>query len=228
MRSSSKNITLAIKESDGMAAVGERVSATPGVLLRLREQLEFMQKGKNILEMKRDHLAAEVNKLLRDLSSSREEAEKSLTEAYDYLKISYSKLGYSGFSSVASSVGLVDARTSVRTIIGVEVPKLIWPETVSEQQGSFENLLDPTARQAAEKLLLSLGKWLKLAEVEASIERISVELMMTNRKVNALQNIVIPNLTQLITRIEEQLEEEDLEDFFKAKKMKSIIRGKRR
>jgi V/A-type H+-transporting ATPase subunit D len=228
MRSSSKNITLAIKESDGMAAFGERVSATPGILLRLREQLEFIQKAKNILEMKRDHLAAEVNKLLRDLSSSREEAEKSLTEAYDYLKISYSKLGHSGFSSVASSVGLVDVRTSVRTIIGVEVPKLIWPETVSEQQGSLENLLEPTARQAAEKLLLSLGKWLKLAEVEASVERISVELMMTNRKVNALQNIVIPNLTQLITRIEEQLEEEDLEDFFKAKKMKSIIRGKRR
>ena len=143
MRSSSKNITLAIKESDGMAAVGERVSATPGILLKLREQLEFIQKGKNILGMKRDHLAAEVNKLLRDLSSSREEAEKSLTEAYDYLKISYSKLGYSGFSSVASAVGLVDVRTSVRTIIGVEVPKLIWPETVSEQQGSFENLLEP-------------------------------------------------------------------------------------
>jgi len=228
MRSSTENITLAIKVSDVMAAVGERVSATPGILLRLREQLEFIQKAKNILEMKRDHLASEVNKLLRDLSSSREEAERSLSEAYDYLKISYSKLGYSGLSSVASSVGLVEIGASVRTIIGVEVPKLTWLETTSEQQNAFENLIEPTTQQAAEKLLLSLGKWLKLAEVEASVERISVELMMTNRKVNALQNIVIPNLTQLITRIEEQLEEEDLEDFFKAKKMKSIIRGKRR
>lgn len=211
-----------------LAAVGERVSATPGILLKLREQLEFLQKGKNILEMKRDHLASEVNKLLRDLSSSRVEAEKSLMEAYDYLKISYSKLGYSGLSSVASSVGSVDVGASARTIIGVEVPKLIWREITSEQQAGFENLLEPTAQQAADKLLLSLGKWLKLAEVEASVERISVELMMTNRKVNALQNIVIPNLAQLITRIEEQLEEEDLEDFFKAKRMKSIIRGKRR
>jgi vacuolar-type H+-ATPase subunit D/Vma8 len=104
---------------------------------------------------------------------------------------------------------------------------IAWPDAVSESQPALENLPEPTAQQAAEKLLLSLNKCFKLAELEASIERISTELMITNRKVNALQNIVIPSIAQLIVRIEEQLEEENLEDFFNAKKTRSIIRGKR-
>jgi V/A-type H+-transporting ATPase subunit D len=227
MRSSSENIILTIKESDGLAAVWGNVTATPGILLKLKEQLDFIQRCKNILEMKRDHLGLEVNGLLRDLSSNIEEANRSLTEAYDFLKISYSKLGYSGLSSVASSIGLVEVGTSVQTTVGVEVPRIAWPDDMSETP-AFENLPEPSAQQAAEKLLLSLNKWLKLAELEARIERMSEELMMTNRKVNALQNIVIPNLTQLIVRIEDQLEEENLEDFFNAKKTRSIIRRNRR
>ena len=164
---------------------------------------------------------------MQDLSPKREEAERSLTESYDHLKIAYSKLGYSGLSSAASSVEAAKVSTSVRTIMGVEVPVINWSENASELSRAFENVPEPVAHQTAEKLRISLGKWLKLAEVEATVERIAVELMMTNRKVNALQNIVIPNITQLISSIEDQLEEETLEEFFKAKKMRTTIRGER-
>lgn len=210
-----------------MAATSDRVSATSGVLLRLRKQLEFIQNGKDILEMKRDHLAAEINKYLQTLSTIREETEKSLADAYEYLKIAYSKLGYSGLSSSASSVSPLDFKTSMRSVMGVEIP-VITDFSGESGTADFTNVPEPTAQQAAEKLRLSLEKLLKMAEVEVSVERIATELMMTNRKVNSLENTVIPRITRLITDIEEQLEEEDLEEFFKAKKMRSTIRSKGR
>jgi V/A-type H+-transporting ATPase subunit D len=208
-----------------MAAAGYFVSATPGTLLNLRKQLEFIQKGKDILEMKRDRLMAEVNRFLQALHSEMEEGEKLLADAYDHLKIAYSKLGYSGLASAASSVGMLDFKTSVRSDMGVAIP--VIADLRSESETGFTDILEPTAQQAAEKLRLYIEKLLKIAEIEVSVERVATELMMTNRRVNALQNTLIPNITGLIADIEDKLEEEDLEESFKAKKMRSTARSKR-
>jgi V/A-type H+-transporting ATPase subunit D len=208
-----------------MAAAGYFVSATPGTLVNLRKQLKLIQKGKDILEMKRDRLMAEVNRLLQALHLKMEEGEKLLTDAYDHLKIAYSKLGYSGLASAASSVGMLDFRTSVRSDMGVAVP--VIADLRSESETGFTDILEPTAQQASEKLRLYIEKLLEITEMEASVERIATELMMTNRRVNALQNTAIPNITRLIADIEDKLEEEDLEESFKAKKMKSTVWGER-
>jgi vacuolar-type H+-ATPase subunit D/Vma8 len=49
--------------------------------------------------------------------------------------------------------------------------------------------------------------------------------MMTNRKVNALERVLIPQTIELIRYIDGRLEEEALEEFFRAKRVKAVIRG---
>jgi len=77
-----------------------RVAVTRGVLLRLREQIDFTERGKELLEMKRDNLAAETNKLMVKVAT-RKEFEQKLMKAYETLRTAYMSLGYSELQSQA-------------------------------------------------------------------------------------------------------------------------------
>jgi len=196
-----------------------RAAVTRGVLLRLREQIEFTRRGKELLKMKRDNLAAETNRLLAKVVA-RHEFEQRLMNTYETLKTAYITLGYSGLRSEASTVGLLEVKTRPRSVMGVLVP-----EIVPGKRPAITSITDASAYAAAEKLTTLMEELLDIAEAEGRIESIAHELMMTNRKVNALERILIPKLQELIRYIEGRLEEETLEEFFRAKRVKAVIRG---
>lgn len=196
-----------------------RVAVTRGVLLRLREQLDFTKRGKELLEMKRDNLAAETNRLL-DKIKVRHEFEQRLMEAYDSLRAAYVTLGYSRLQSQAFTVKPLEAKVRLRSVMGVLVP-----EIVQGQKPAINSITDPSAYAAAEQLTSSMGELLSIAEAEARIESIAQELMLTNRKVNALERVILPNIIETLRYIEGRLEEETLEEFFRAKRVKALIRG---
>jgi V/A-type H+-transporting ATPase subunit D len=196
-----------------------RAAVTRGVLLRLREQLEFTKRGKDLLKMKRDNLAAETNRLL-DKVKARHEFEKRVMEAYNALKTAYMTLGYSKLQSEALTVTPLEAKIRVRSVMGVLVP-----EIVKGKQPAISSVTDPSAYAAAEQLTASMEELLIIAEAEARIETIAQELMLTNRKVNALERVIIPNMQETLRYIEGRLEEETLEEFFRAKRVKAVIRG---
>ena len=68
-----------------MTFVGGRVPSTRGALIRPRDTLNFIKKGKEVLKMKRDQLAGELNKLLSELTL-RNEIEAELMEIYEDAK----------------------------------------------------------------------------------------------------------------------------------------------
>lgn len=196
-----------------------RVAVTRGVLLRLREQLEFTKRGKELLEMKRDNLAAETNRLLAKINA-RHEFEQRLMETYSALRTAYMTLGYSRLQSQASTVTALEAKVRLRSVMGVLVP-----EIVRGKESTINSVIDPSAYAAAQQMTESLRKLLTIAEAEARIESIAQELMLTNRKVNALERVILPGLMETLRYIEGRLEEETLEEFFRAKRVKAIIRG---
>jgi len=197
-----------------------RVAVTRGVLLRLREQLDFTKRGKELLEMKRDNLAAETNRLLAKITA-RHEFERRLMEAYEALRTAYMTLGYSRFESQAFTVTPVEAKVRLRSVMGVLVP-----EIVQGKKPTIGSVIDSSAYTAAQRLTELMGELLSISEAEARIESIAQELMLTNRKVNALDRVILPKIQETLRYIEGRLEEETLEEFFRAKRVKAIIRGK--
>ncbi|MGQ9718866.1 MAG: V-type ATP synthase subunit D [Nitrososphaerales archaeon] len=198
-----------------------RVAATKGVLLRLREQLQFIEKGREILKMKRERLAGEVNSLLAEVRV-RGELEKEIMGAYDSLKKAYSMLGYQNFQSIALTVGQTDVSGLTYSVMGVIVPELRI-----ERDADISNIPSGVAYEASEKLSPLLMKIIKLGESEAKIERLVDEFMSTNRKVNALEQIVIPSIAGTIRYIEGRLYEEMLEEFIRTKHIREVIRRRR-
>jgi len=195
-----------------------RAAVTRGVLLRLREQIEFTERGKELLKMKRDNLAAETNKLLIKITKRRE-LEKHLMDAYEALKAAYMSVGFSQLQSQSFTVGLVEAKTRSRSVVGVLVPEIIIGK-----KPVINSVTSPSIFDAANKLSGLVEELLIIAEAEARIENIAQELMLTNRKVNALERVLIPNMRETLRYIEGRLDEETLEEFFRAKRVKAVIR----
>lgn len=198
-----------------------RAAATKGVLLRLREQLRFIEKGKEILKMKREQLAGEINRLLAEVRV-RGELEKEIMEAYECLKKAHSMLGYQNLQSMALTVGQMDVSGLTYSVMGVVVPELRI-----EKEADISNVPSGVAYEAAEKLSSLIEKIIKLSESEAKIEKLVDEFMSTNRKVNALERIVIPSITNTIRYIEGRLYEEMLEEFIRTKHVREAIRRRR-
>ena len=68
----------------------------------------------------------------------------------------------------------------------------------------------------------------KLAETEASIYRLADAVKKTQKRANALNNIMIPQFTGTIKYISEALEEKEREDFTRLKAVKNQKEEKKR
>ena len=60
----------------------------------------------------------------------------------------------------------------------------------------------------------------ELAEIESSIYRLAIAIQKTQKRANALKNIVIPGYRQDIAYITEFLEEKEREEFIRMKVIK--------
>jgi V/A-type H+-transporting ATPase subunit D len=203
-----------------MASI-DRTTATRGNLLKLRTTVKFIEAAMEVLKMKRDRLAAELNKLLHELTR-RQKAEKLLMEIYEDLKIALAALGYSAVFSEGLAVSKMKVEVESVSIMGAIVPKLTIKEKPSIS--SIENI---SLYRTAEKQLSLIGEFLNVAQIEASVERIANELMKVNRKVNALEKIIIPTYVKQIKYIENSLFDEELEDFARIKHINAIL-GRRK
>ncbi|HJX22798.1 MAG TPA: V-type ATP synthase subunit D [Candidatus Bathyarchaeia archaeon] len=194
------------------------MAANRGILLRLKEQLEFMQKSLEILKMRRDQLVSEMSKLLDEIKK-RKNIEKQLMDVYSKVEDAYSVLGYSGMVSAATSVDNLRVEVNTISVMGV-----VLTEFSIEQKPKLTNIPNAVAYDAATRLTSAIEELFKISKVETWIEAVSQELMTTNRKVNALEKALIPSLISSIAYVEGKLEEEELEEFFRAKRIRNILR----
>lgn len=197
----------------------ERLAATKGTLQKAREQLGFIQKGKEVLTMKRDQLAGELNKLLGELGRRRQ-IERQIAQAFADVKYVYSVFGYDAFASAANAADLIEVQALPVSAVGVVMPEVKITKKPIPNQVPLAG-----AMKASAELGRALEKAIELGVLEAKVERLATELMNTNRKVNALEKVVIPRYKSTIRYIEEKLNEQALQEFFVTKKIRDISRG---
>lgn len=199
----------------------ERVAATKGMVQKAREQLGFLERGTDVLRMKRDQLAGELNKLLRELGQ-RQAVERRFEEAFDSAKCAFAVLGYDAFAAAAGAALLMEVTALPWSAVGV-----VMPEVKIEKRPSPDDVPTATMRKAALELSESVEEAIALAVLEAKAEQLAWALMTTNRKVNALEKVVIPRYKELIRYIEEKLNEQALQEFFVTKRTRDMTQQAR-
>jgi V/A-type H+-transporting ATPase subunit D len=179
----------------------------------LKRRIGFIERGCEFLKLKRDHLAKELSASLDVLKGRRRLMLESLREAYRALTAAYISLGPTEVKSQARSIRrALELEVLPRSVMGVRYPSM---RITSKPQ--VEGELDITLSQAADRVLGILERLIQLAEFEARVERIADELGKTNRKVNALENTIIPSYQRVIKFIEDKLDEESLEELVRMK-----------
>ncbi len=189
------------------------VRPTKGYLMEMKRRIGFIERGTEFLKLKRDHLAKELTASIDVLKGRRSILLENLRVAYRAVTAAYISLGPTEVRSQASSIKTgLELEVLPRAVMGVR-----YPFIKVDKEPQIAGELDITLSEAAEKVLAILEDILQLAEFEARAERIADELGKTNRKVNALENTIIPSYRQVIKFIEDKLDEESLEELVRMK-----------
>jgi len=205
------------------AGLGAGVKPTRGFLLQLKKRVSFIEEGYRLLELKRDELANELRANLEELSAKKRRFEEKIEAAFKNLSLAYALLGSKEMVSQAEAVEKnFEIEVLPKSVMGILVPYL---KIVNKP--SINNKLGPIARFAAKQFSDLIEEFLKVAELEARIERIADDLEKTNRKVNALEKIVIPQYRFIIKQIEDRLDEDMLEEFIRTKFVRAVIAKRR-
>lgn len=201
----------------------ENISPTRMNLLLRRAQIVLALQGVELLKRKRDALVSNFFEVARKASRSRKELEDLSRKAHLSLALSKA-FGRPENIKVAeiSSHREILSEIETKNIWGVRVPEIKTPHLQREPwerewNPSFQNLHLLKASEEFERLM---EKIISLANEEIKIERLGAEIKKTTRRVNALEQVVIPQIRTEIAFIKGVLEEREREDTFRLKRLK--------
>jgi V/A-type H+-transporting ATPase subunit D len=203
----------------------EDVNANRMELLIIRRRIALAEKGHKLLSEKRDAMIMQFMERLRAYEELRGALLDNLQDAYNTLIETELLMGQLKLEDLSVRIPGFDKLTlTKRNIIGVNVPEL--EEFKLHPLRSFPyGLMDTTAKldSAVLKFRDVLTEIVKLAVAESALEKISIEIEKTKRRVNALEYIFIPRLKNTRKYIEMQLQERERQDFFRRKRIKALL-----
>jgi V/A-type H+-transporting ATPase subunit D len=189
------------------------VRPTKGYLMETKRRIQTVERGTEFLKLKRDQLAKDLTESLDVLKGRRGLLLSNLQEAYGALTAAYLSLGPMEVQSQTRSI----KNTLEREVLPRSVMGVIYPSVRIKERPEIAAELDITLAFAAEKVYEIIEELIRLAEFEERVSRIAEELGSTSRKVNALENMVIPDMKYIIKFIEDKLDEESMEELVRMK-----------
>lgn len=201
--------------------MAEQVFATKGNLINLKKSLDLAQKGFELLDRKKNILVRETMALVDDANAIQSRIDSAYQQAYLALQKANVTLG-----AVDAAAGCVPVEDSLsltfRSVMGVELPAL----TVGEDPcGNLYGYMGTNAMldEAYVKFREVKHLTVRLAEVENSVYRLASAIRKTQKRSNALKNIIIPRFTAQLKDITEALDEKEREEFSRMKVIKSTV-----
>jgi V/A-type H+-transporting ATPase subunit D len=169
------------------------VPPTKSVLLKVKRDLSFAAEGYELLEQKRQILAIELMSRLENARAVQKEVDAVLAEAYAALSRARVISGTAAMQSESLGItGTHETGVTEQRVMGINVPavkvtvKPLAPEFAPGSGSAQSDEVMKSFRRALE----AIGK---LAEVENAVIRLSRELKKTQRRVNALEKIFLPD-----------------------------------
>ncbi|GAA5335822.1 MULTISPECIES: V-type ATP synthase subunit D [Thermus] len=202
-----------------------QVSPTRMNLLQRRGQLRLAQKGVDLLKKKRDALVAEFFGLVREALEARKALNQAAQEAYSALLLAQAFDGPEGVAAAGLGVPpLEGVEAEVENVWGSKVPRLkvtFSDKVVLSPVGTPTYTLEAARafRRYAEALI-------QVANTETRLKKIGEEIKKTTRRVNALEQVVIPGIRSQIRFIQQVLEQREREDTFRLKRIKGKIEAR--
>mgnify|MGYP001567311303 FL=1 len=192
-------------------------------LLLLKRQVEVAQRGLELLRSKREALVREFFAVMDRVAESRGRMEAVMGQALTTLTLA---LGIEGRASLRSA-GYAARRTlpielTERNVWGVRFPEVQYAPVLRAldargyAMSGVSTHIDDTARRFEQVLEVIL----RSVSVELRLKKLGAEIKKVTRRINALNEVMIPALLREVRNIRQTLEEREREDLFRLKRFK--------
>lgn len=176
--------------------------------------------GFELMDKKRNILISEMMSMIDDARGIQKEIDEAFRKAYLSLQRANVTMGI-----VTDEAECVEVDNSLdlklKSVMGVEIPVITHNKENPKICYGFlqtNSILDDAFVNFLEAKNLSI----KLAQVETSIYRLAIAIKKTQKRANALKNIIIPDNEDTIKFITEALEEKEREEFTRLKVIKKM------
>ncbi len=194
------------------------VFPTKGNLISTKKSLSLASLGFDLMDRKRNILIREMVSLIDQVKELRVQIEDTYARAYRALQRANITMGV--IEPLAEGIEIDNGvHITYRSVMGVEIPKVTFESTQPSLLYGF-NDTDSQFDQAYIEFERVKHLTVTLAEVENSVCRLANEIKKTQRRANALSNIVIPQFEDTIKMISNALEEKEREEFSRLKVIK--------
>ncbi|XP_041427986.1 ATPase, H+ transporting, lysosomal 34kDa, V1 subunit D L homeolog isoform X1 [Xenopus laevis] len=232
-RSRSPSVSDGRSESLGKMSGKDRIEVFPSRMAQtiMKARLKGAQTGRNLLKKKSDALTMRFRQILKKIIETKmlmgevmREAAFSLAEA----KFTAGDFSTTVIQNVNKSQ--VKVRAKKDNVAGVTLPVF---EHYQEGGDSYELTGLARGGEQLAKLKRNYAKavelLVELASLQTSFVTLDEAIKITNRRVNAIEHVIIPKIERTLSYIITELDEREREEFYRLKKIqekKKIIKDK--
>ena len=201
----------------------EQASPTRTELLTRRAQIRLARQGVDLLKGKREALVREFITELRRFVAERETLSRALGEAAQSLMRCLALDGREAVGSAALAARrAVEVELEEKNIWGIRVSEVASDYHAHPAGGHRGTTLGASARieDAAERFQEVLEGLIKVAPLDRKMRRLAEEIRKTTRRVNALEQRLLPTLRGEVDYIRAVLDQREREDIFRLKRLK--------
>jgi V/A-type H+-transporting ATPase subunit D len=199
----------------------KNIIPTKGNLLQLKKSIQLATTGYELMDKKRVVLIKEMTLMLGKVREVRKRIEVIFAKAYLSLQDANITLGV--INEITKSIPIDNGVSfTFRSVMGVDIPQIHYvsqpmklPYSISSTNTKFDF--------AFQNFIEVKQFILELAEIDTVCFRLANEIIKTQKRANALKNIVIPDYQDSYHYIVNVLEEKEREEFVRSKVIKSRI-----
>jgi len=205
-----------------------KIAVTPTriVLLKTKKRASLAKRGHKLLKDKLDGLIGKFIEIAKQTESKLNELNKTLPKAFSHLILASAQMDPAEFEEVVSMPKQkISVEIEKKNFMGVKVP--VYKIKIEGTPVSYGLISTPLELDQA---LLNFNKVLpelvSLASSIKTLELISKEIIKTKRRVNALEHVLIPELTNAISFIKMKLAEMERSYLTSLMKIKDMVRAR--
>lgn len=206
----------------------QRLNVMPSrmVAAALKERMVAASKGHALLKRKSDAIKMKLQEVLKEILSLKRKVGSGMKDAMSahseavYAAGNFNRLVIENVTNASYRVkgGLVN-------VAGVKIPVFERAEAEGSNQGDTQvGLLRggekvTMCKDSFSRLLIDL---VRLSSLQSSLRSLDDALKVTNRRVNALEFVIIPQVANTIKYVQSELDELEREDTYRIKKVKDM------
>jgi V/A-type H+/Na+-transporting ATPase subunit D len=202
----------------------KQVSPTRSELLARKAEIRLAAQGRDLLKERRSALVREFNHLGGSALESLDVLDRDAADAGRFLGLTIAANGLGPVESAAfAAQGEVELSLRTRNVAGIAIVEIAKEPVARARTARGYSLAGTSARidGVAERFEAVLDRLLDVAALELSVRRLAKEIARTTRRMNALEHVVVPRLEAERARIALVLEEREMEDRVRLRRMRS-------